>query len=62
MIEALGKWWRKNTVCRLGIHMTMEYDSGWMYDVGSAGTCSDCGYKDKGSGSLTPMPRSMDLV
>lgn len=42
-INRIAKYVRRMTQCSQGICWRMKYDSGENFDIGSAGTCQDCG-------------------
>ena len=44
-MRMLGRAFRKLVFCSHGIHCRMVYDSGLPNDIGRAGTCTDCGYR-----------------
>ena len=47
-MKYVAMFFRKHIQCRFGTHWNMKYDSGMSNDIGRAGTCLDCGYRDEG--------------
>lgn len=55
-MRMLGRAFRKLVFCSRGIHCRMVYDSGLPNDIGCAGTCTDCGYRNEGIAWPKPPP------